>query len=160
MLSHIQGWSESIHTFSSFSKNLNIFQNSFYFFFQKYSPPTSIHFCHIRGSFCIPWSRPTAEVLIYCWNQSRLVGGGERMERSWLYRGWNNNCHLKDVQALEKLFFVIEKMWQGFSTSKSRSFVTDFCSSSLEFMIALTPTLFKCSKPCIYTLLIENTDYQ
>ena len=28
------------------------FKNSFYF--SKYSPSTSIHFCHLRGSFCIP----------------------------------------------------------------------------------------------------------
>ena len=34
--------------------------------------------------------------------------------------------------------------------------ITEFYSSSLEYMVARTPTLFKCSKIRVYTLLTEN----
>ena len=61
------------------------------------------------------------------------------------------------MQALEKkLFCNLWKTWQGFSPSKSRNFITDLCSSSLEPMVALKPILFKWSKLRVYTLVIEK----
>ena len=52
------------------------------------------------------------------------------------------NCETKlkkvepDMQALEKNFQLPLKNMQGFSTSKSRNFITDLCSSSLASMVA------------------------
>ena len=57
------GWKVS---FCSFSKNIKYF--FFFFFFFIYSKPTSIHYCHLRGSFCIP--SENNDVLIYTWNRS------------------------------------------------------------------------------------------
>ena len=48
-----------------------------------------------------------------------------------------NICHKGDMQGLEKLFCNLWKMWQSYSSSKSRNFITDLCSSSLESMVAL-----------------------
>ena len=60
------------------------------------------------------------------------------------------------MQALENLFCNLWKMWQGFSPSKSRNFITDLCSSSFESMVALTPTLFLCSKRRVYTFIVKT----
>ena len=58
--------------------------------------------------------------------------------------------------GFRKTFLQSLKNVARFSSCKSRHFITDLCSSSLECMVALTSTLFKCSNLCAYTLLIEN----
>ena len=61
------------------------------------------------------------------------------------------NCEIQlekfelDMQASEKLSCSLWKMWQGFSPSKSKNWITDLCSSSIESMVAITPALFKCT---------------
>ena len=59
------------------------------------------------------------------------------------------------MQAWEKKSATFEKCGKVFHPLKARLFITDLCSSSLESMVVQTPTLFKCSKLRVYTLLIE-----
>ena len=60
------------------------------------------------------------------------------------------------MQTLEKLFCNLWKNVARISTSKSKNFILDLCSSSLKSTVALIPTLFECSKSRQNTLLIEN----
>ena len=55
-------------------KSFNNFQNSIYlFFFEKYFQPTSKHFCHVYGTFCIIFVNHVIDVLLryqfsrQCW---------------------------------------------------------------------------------------------
>ena len=70
-----KGWSVSIQTFCFFLKKhfLNFFFKNYFYSFLTYSPPTSIFFCHLHGSICIPSANHEVdycEVAIYSWNQS------------------------------------------------------------------------------------------
>ena len=56
-----------------------------------------------------------------------------------------------------EIFYIFEKAcFRNVGSSSHWNFITDLCSSSLEPIIALTPTLFKCSKLHVNTLLMEN----
>jgi hypothetical protein len=51
-------------------------------------------------------------------------------------------------------------MWQGFSPSATRNFITERCSSNKESMIDETPIIYQRAKYCVYRTIIENRVFQ
>ena len=64
---HIRGVVEKYSDFILFLKTIIIYLFIYLFIYLlllKYSPPTSIYFCHLRGSFCIPSANHEVDLLL------------------------------------------------------------------------------------------------
>ena len=115
--------------FALSQKLLNIYKNSFTSF--SNSPSTAIHFCHL----CIPSANNEVDLLLryqftaeikaalfsYLFPVSLFpvleTNKSHWEARSWIR--WDNNCHLKDMQALKNLFCNFEKCGKVFHPLKA-----------------------------------------
>ena len=138
---------ENIQTFFAFSKNVNFFSKLLFFSFAKNSLSMSIHFCHLCGSFSIPFANHDVDLLLkyrftaemkatlvsylfpassffQFWKQIKVTGG----------KVWDNNCHLKELISST----VDEAVREGTLSCKRRTFIWaslrhNFFSFSLSF---------------------------